>query len=83
MGLNYFLYLGKSGHVSINDAETFDSPQVGVFLSGTDLKIKVKSAEEALILLHKATSARSTRSVPLPGSVGGKQQHYLSNKYCI
>ena len=35
MGLTNFLYLGKSGHVSINDAETFDSPQAQNSVLGT------------------------------------------------
>jgi hypothetical protein len=47
-------------------ALTMQSPQVGVFLGGTNLKIKVKSAEEALILLHKATSVRSRKTATPP-----------------
>lgn len=80
--MKVLVYVGKTGHVSVSDAETFDSPQVGVFLSGADLKVKVKSADEALALLQRASSVRSTRSVPLLCSVGGKQQQqYLSSRY--
>lgn len=61
------------------DAELFDSPRLGVFLSGNGLKARVKSAEEALALLRRAAAGRTSRQAPLPS--GGPQQRYSSSRW--
>lgn len=61
------------------EVELFDSPQVGVFLSGNGLKVPVRSADEAIILLRTAAANRSSRKTALPGT--GGQRFYNSSRF--